>query len=597
MFGVRRLDGEAIERSYVERCCAASADAGPDRQDIWLAPRETGDVALGHCLLATTDDAQRERQPSSLDGLWISADARIDNRAEVAEALAARGDLVAPDATDERYILHAYRAWGLDALPRLEGDFAFVLWDAPRRTLIAARDCVGIRPLFYARDSRRVMVASEIRQLFVERGVSHELDPDVVSDYLRAAHRADAGSSFYRAIRQVRPGHFLRVTADGVDEQRYWTWREPDPIRYATSGQYAEHLTEVFRAAVAARMRTSAPVGLLLSGGLDSSAIAGFAGDVLRRRGSDSRSLRTYSMVFDDHPDCDEREYIEPLTDALGVDRHWLYPERKKLFSRSPRVDEPDASTLAEPHWDDALADLSAAGGRVMFGGDAGETVFLGQSNWHFIDLLRRGNARGFLRELRGYVATWGEWPRLPWRGLVAAQLPDWAHRRLSSAMGRPRPRRRDRTFRSYAHQFAFDSIVSDAGTGAGWWVPAAHKANRYGVVYCYPFLDRRLLQFLFAVPVEQFFERGVDRAVLRRALAGLVPECVRMRTDPTAFDSWFGRVARGPELRGALQTEPWPTLPYLPARDVALSSGTRAWRQIALAQFVVWYHEVRPAV
>jgi asparagine synthase (glutamine-hydrolysing) len=604
VLGIRRRRGPALEPASLRALCVRSRDAGPDGQGVWLGP--AGDVGLGCCVLdlgGTAEPARPVCELATASGaeLAIAADVRLDNRDELVAALAAGGDRVEPELTDDALMLRCYRAWGEPAFARLVGDFAAVLWDGRDRRLRAVRDGFGVRPLYWWADADEVRVASEPRQLG-DAALASGLEPEAVSDYLHHAHRLDAAASFRRGVALVRPGHVLTIDDAGAHERRFWALAPPAELSYPDPRDYAEHLAEVLGRAVAARCRGARPAGLLLSGGLDSSAIAALG----VHRGVVPVA---YTAVFDRHPSCDERPWVRACRQALGLAGVELEPEREALFARSPAVDEPDAASYAEPHWDRALAELAARGGRTMMVGDGGETLLFGTGTWVFVDALRRRSWTWLAREAAAYRAAWGAWPTPSLRGLAVRALPALAGRRprapswldpdpaaARARWARYRSRRVPRVFAALARQHAFERVSSDLGDAPGWWPPAQHAANRRGCVYTYPYLDRRVQELVYAIPVERFYARGRDRAVLRDALAGRLPELVRERLAPTAFDAWFARVGYGPELAAVLATARWPELEVVPTRAAALAAHRRRaappWQLIALGQLVAWYNQ-----
>ncbi len=592
VFAARAATGERVD---AERAHRAFSDAGESRAPAtWIG-------SSGRVTLARSDD----RSSGPWEGVYVIADLRLDNRDDIAAALARDGAPVDAGTADEELVARWFRARDVAGLGDLEGDFAIVLWDERTGRLVAARDCFGMRPLYWRRRDRSVELGSTPRHVLGRDIASAPLDEDTVSDYLYLSRRLDPSASFYRDLRLVRPSHALVVDDRGLDEIRLWQWREPTELRYANRDDYAEQLADELGRAVRARIRGNAPVGIALSGGLDSSAIAAFAAPAC--------DLRAYSMVFDDHPDCDEREYIRPQIERYDIPWLQIRPERETLFEDVPEVDEPDASLAVEPHWRHALRDLAGAGGRVMLGGDGGETLMLSESDWHFIDWAMRGKVRTLARELPAHIARWGVWPRLRLRSLLGRRMPGWIRTRAPVALSDSRPtwldasadawhrrlaRMRARvpevTFRSAARQLAFDTVTSDLGMGMGWWPAAAHQASRYGLAYAYPFMDRRLQQFLYAVPIEVFFRDGRDRAVLRDALAGLAPDSVRNRTTQTVFTSWFGDLAASQAVRGRLESVTWPTISAIPPRERALAAAAageaQPWQVLCLTTFVDWY-------
>ena len=164
--GIVNLDGSPVDRSEVEALTAQLRRRGPDGEGVWVE----GNVGLGHTLLRTTSEPEHQSQPTSLDGqVWITADARVDDRAELVRKLVASdrseirqlGEL--RSASDEALILHAYHAWGEACVDHLLGDFAFAIWDGRRRRLFCARDQLGVKPFFFAITGQLLLFSSELR--------------------------------------------------------------------------------------------------------------------------------------------------------------------------------------------------------------------------------------------------------------------------------------------------------------------------------------------------------------------------------------------------------------------------------------------------
>lgn len=165
----------------------------------------------------------------------------------------------------------------MEAPAHLIGDFAFVLWDADACHLVAARDPMAMRPLHYRVEERRVLFASDVKQLLAAPGVAVELNESMAAAYL-AGNFSDLEHTFYNGIRALPPGSTLHVTPETVNRERHWTLNPDKRIEYAQDRDYIEHFRELFSQAVQDRLRSSSPVGLMLSGGLDSGSIASMAG-------------------------------------------------------------------------------------------------------------------------------------------------------------------------------------------------------------------------------------------------------------------------------------------------------------------------------
>ena len=250
--------------------------------DAWAAWIE-GRAGLGW---RGETDAHRARPLPLVDreaGLAVTASARLDDRGSLCEAL----DVPRPERRslpDAALILRAYRRWGVDCPDRLLGDFAFAVWDRRRRRLFCARDHAGARPFHYCLTAGRIVFASDVGAVLAAPGVSDALDERVVAGWLYG-WRCFGDRTFFRDVRRLPPGHLLAVEGDAARVERWWRPEDARPAPPAGDDARAEALLEILGRAVADRVPDRQPVGVHLSGGLDSSSVAVLAARALRRRG------------------------------------------------------------------------------------------------------------------------------------------------------------------------------------------------------------------------------------------------------------------------------------------------------------------------
>ena len=251
------------------------AQRGPDGQTLWHA----GSAGLVHTLLRTTTEAAEEQQPCSLEGqVWIAADARVDGQAELRRALAAAGRTIPEGATDALLILHAYHAWGEACVAHLLGDFAFAIWDSARQRLFCGRDQFGIKPFYFVTTADRLLFSNTLNCLRTHPDVSDALNEPAIADFLLIGGNPDPATTAFVAIRRLPPAHTLTWSPGAAPRtQRYWTLPAEHIIRYRHAADYAEHFNALLRSAVADRLRTD-QVGILMSGGLDSTSVRGGSG-------------------------------------------------------------------------------------------------------------------------------------------------------------------------------------------------------------------------------------------------------------------------------------------------------------------------------
>ena len=306
-------------------------------------------MGLGHTLLRTTFESESERQPCSLDGqVWITADARIDGRADLIKQLAARGCAVPKNSPDVELILHAYQVWGEDCLSHLLGDFAFAIWDGPRRRLLCARDHLGVKPFYYADTGRTLVFSNTLNCVRQHPDVSDRLNDLAIADFLLFDFNQDPATTSFADIRRLPPAHYLTWEDDGLKVRRYWTLPKKGPVRYPRQRDYVEHFKELLGEAVSDRLRTD-QVGMMMSGGLDSSLVAASAKRILAQKAAPF-DLRAHTCVYD-HLIPDTERYYAGLTAAhLRIPIRYQVADDYELFERfhlpELRRPEPENSPL-----------------------------------------------------------------------------------------------------------------------------------------------------------------------------------------------------------------------------------------------------------
>ena len=188
------------------------------------------------------------------------------------------------DPTDAALILAAYACWGERAAEHLRGDFAFALWDGRLQRMVLARDHFGTRPCYYHRSGSSLVFGSEVQQVRQFQGVGQQLNKRMIAFHI-AATPAPHSWTFFQDVEQLAPAHVLVAEESGARASRYWQLDPQQSVRYRQDAEYAEHFLELFQKATIPKLRTLSPPGVLLSGGLDSSAVACTAADYLQRSG------------------------------------------------------------------------------------------------------------------------------------------------------------------------------------------------------------------------------------------------------------------------------------------------------------------------
>jgi len=572
--GIYFRDDRNVDLSTIDGMNDALAHRGPDGSDTW----HNGPVGLGHRMLWTTPESLHEHLPLVSDDRRraLVADARIDNRHELIAAL----DLApaAAPPSDSQLILHAYERWGESCPEHLLGDFAFAVWDDDRHVLFCARDHMGIKPFYYYRSDTLFAFASEMRALFCLPEVPRQPYEVQIARYL-AAVQDDRASTFYQDILRLPAAHACVVSKDQTRLRAYWSLDSAREVHFDTDEEYEQAFRAIFAEAVRCRLRSAFPVGCELSGGLDSSSVTCVARDILRQGGArrcggtPSLPLHTFSVLFDDVPQCDERTFINAVLDR-DCDPHYVHPDRLGPLTQGVEMlwhaEEPFGAGNLFLRW--ACSESAhRVNVRVLLDGEDGDTT-VSHGTGFLVELLCARNWPAVRRELDAFAARWRVTRRRVLWDLAALPLiHDTALERIATVWREARGVQRvpDRSY--LRSDFAKRVHLDDAGDPPALTISqiprmarawhekelrsaflqsaletADKAAAAFSLEVRHPFLDRRLVEFCLALPTEQKVQSGWTRSITRRALAGCLPPTVQWRR---------GKSNLGPNFRRGLLT------------------------------------------
>jgi asparagine synthase (glutamine-hydrolysing) len=377
-------------------------------------------VALGHALLKTTPESAHELQPVVHEsGRYVLvADARIDNRKELASHFSF--DRPLRRVPDSAFILAAFEKWGRNCYAHLIGAFAFAIWDRQERTLFCARDVGGIRPLYYVDHPGLFLFASSMEPLVHHSDVNVTVNDERVSQFIidMDVYKTDREATCYNEIRRLPARRVLMVSADDVQTRTGW---EPDlgkELHRATEEEYALAFREVFRKAVKARMRSTTPLGSMLSGGLDSSSITCMA-DTMNRS---EHPIHTISAVYpsfdgDALKAIDERSYINAVLERGRFRAHRIRGDQAHPFIDLEQAVAALHHPFSNPNnfiiWN-GLKLCNQQGIRVLFHGSDGDTV-ISHGTAYIARLIERGEWNTFV-QATGANQPRSEQPVEPWQ-------------------------------------------------------------------------------------------------------------------------------------------------------------------------------------
>ena len=508
--GEIRFDGRPAEAGVLDAMLPRLARRGPDHEGRHL----DGAVALGHRRLAIIDLSPRANQPlvDPDTGLAIVFNGTIYNYPELREALRARGHTFVTSG-DTEVILKAYAEWGSDCVQRLHGMFAFAIHDSRRRRLFLARDRMGIKPLYYTLDRHRFRFASNSQALLAAGGIDTGLDP-VALHHLFTLHAVvPAPRTVLRGLRKLPPAHHLTVHADGRRELvRYWDLEATRPADGPRDeAEWTEAVHAALREAVRRRLAIAdVPVGVLLSGGLDSSLLVA----LLAEAGVDH--IRTYSVGFEDQPEeaGSEFEYSDQVVAMYGTDHHRYHIPNDQVLARLPEA----VDAMAEPMFgQDAvafylLAEQVSRSVKVVQSGQGADEVFTG---YFWYPRMAEETGPPEERFARHYFDRDHE----EYCEMMALDCPPFDYTRGLAAWHLTRPGAE--TFIDQVLRFDVTTLIVDD--------PVKRVDNMtmaWGLEARVPFLDQKLVELAARMPPEYKLGSG-GKHVLKRIARGRLPDAV----------------------------------------------------------------------
>jgi asparagine synthase (glutamine-hydrolysing) len=558
--GILKFDPrQHAEERRLRRMGVALAHRGPDGTGVMA----DGQVGLAHRRLAIIDVAAGAQPMGNEDSsIWVVFNGEIYNHNDLGRQLRARGHHY-KSRCDTETIIHAYEEFGERAPEHLHGMFAFAIWDAPKRRLLLARDRLGIKPLYFSCSDTELLFGSEIKAILAASSTAPPIDESGLPAYLSTGF-VSGEQTLFRGIRRLRPGHTLSWSlADGVQQRRYW--QLPAPADRAPRSFAAETASLRMRltGAVKRHLMSDVPLGVFLSGGIDSSAIAAIAARL------SPPGLRTFAVGFDD-PRANELAYAKQVADAIGSRHHQVVVTPEQFFDALPSLiwheDEPIAFPSSVPLY--FLSRLAGEHVKVVLTGEGADELFLGYNRyrvthwnarlgrpyWSLIPGVVRRQIRQAVRRAPGSIGRIG---RRTFLGLDAGlrhlYLDNFAVVREAEqqALLRRRELLNEDVYASALNRL--DGSGSDLLDRMGrldldtYLQELLMKQDQMSMAASIesrvPFLDDQLVEHVVALP-SAFKVRGWQtKAILRAAVADLVPAAIIARRKmgfPVPVGSWL---------------------------------------------------------
>ena len=554
--GIFYRDGRSVDSKKIKKMNNILRHRGPDGSKIWFE----GPVAFGHQMLYTTPESLKENLPymDNDSGLIITADARIDNREELSELLGLDNTENVPDSL---FILKAYEKWAESCPKKLLGDFAFAIWDSKNEQLFCARDHMGIKPFYYYLSEDLFLFSTEIKALFSNIEIPRRLNKVMIGDYL-LYQLNDKKITFYEEIYRIPNGHYISLDFNKNQIARYWELNINEEINFDSDEDYISKFKEIFFEAVKCRLRSVSQVGSLLSGGLDSSSIVCTAKVILDE---ENKKLDTFSAVFDEIIQCDERPYIESVLSKTDFESHYVTVDNTSPLCNYKdffwHFDQPFYAPNLFMHWK-LFEEAQKNGINIILDGFDGDTT-LSRNNRYLADLAADMHWSELAQELillnknskKNIIELLIE--------KVIAPISPESFKKvlLTQKMLVPKQWQRNNKFNIINNEFIENySIIERYQHFYEEKLKKSNNSKKYhlfrlnsgsfqfifelvdsiggalDIEVRFPFFDVRLVEYSLSLPPEQKYNKGWDRILMRQSMENILPSKVQWRQQKTSL-------------------------------------------------------------
>lgn len=551
--GIFYRDGRKVDPELIKKMNNRLSHRGPDGSAVWCG----GSVALGHQMLWTTPESLHEKLPFEESGLVITADARIDNRKELSDEL----DIEDKETVSDSYfILKAYEKWGENCPDKLLGDFAFAIWDKNEEILFCARDHMGVKPFYYYLDDETFVFGTEIKALFCVPGVPRKLNELKVAMYLTGMI-AERELTFYEDILRLPAANSIIIEEQKIKKDRYWELDPDLKVKMDSDEEYYQRFFDIFSESVNCRLRSSFPVGFELSGGLDSSSIVCTAKKIYEKNYKDV-TINTFSKIFTDIPECDESYYIQKVIDLGGIEPYFLRADKIGPLDKIDKIlwyhDEPFYIPNLPSIWE-LYKKIQNSGNRVFLSGHDGDSTISHGTNF-LKDLALSFRWNKLIKEINGLSKDINQLSSRVFLNkvlfpLITKNFKNWSFKKNKRRPGEYIFNNKQLVERlnleSYSKKYyRFHSEEKTARKSH--YSLITHGSHQYTLEVLdrnvsafnieprYPFFDKRLIDFCYAIPTEQKFCNGKSRNILRQAMADILPFEIQQRVGKINFAPVF---------------------------------------------------------
>lgn len=552
--GIFYRKGKKVDPQLIQKMNDKLSHRGPDGSHTWVEDN----VGLGHQMLHTTPESLHEKLPFIEEDLVITADARIDNREELAEEL---GIADVETVSDSYFILKAYQMWGEDCPDKLLGDFAFVIWDKKKETLFCARDHMGVKPFYYYVDEEMFVFGTEIKALFEVGGVPREINELKIGHHLIPI-TSERELTFYENISRLPAAYKIIISPQNHSKNIYWTLNPNLELKLNSADDYYKKFLEIFEEAIKCRLRTPFKVGFELSGGIDSSSVVVVAKNVISK---EKRPINTFSLVFDEIKESDESYYINKVVESGEIKSNYLVADSISPFKEIEEIlfysEEPSQTPNIAMIWE-LYKEMGKNDVRVVLGGHDGDCL-LYKGEKYLMELFFNLRWKKLILEIISISKVRKVHPIK----IFISKVIFPSSNKIENIWLRFKGIRKEKDFvnlnktfvkkfnlnKEYENQFLepFETANSSKKIQYYYLTSGTHQmifemmdrlTGAFSIEPCHPMMDKRLIEFCYSVPTEIKYNQGWGRLLARLGLDNILPPEIQWRIGKTNFFPVFER-------------------------------------------------------
>jgi asparagine synthase (glutamine-hydrolysing) len=545
--GIYKRNGETVPKPEIEQMLAQLSH----RSRNGSSNRCAGQIAFGYANIS-------QAPPRFYENIYVSFHGVLINEEELQQSVNTRNS--DSNYSCENLIASLYRQYGCEFFSRLEGDFAFTIWDATKERLVCCRDIIGIKPFYYFFNNSLFLWASEMKGI-----VKHPAVPTAPNEFMVGEYLADRITSktetLYKHIFRLPPAHYMVVTKTGITQKRYWH-PQVKPLQYRNDDDYADHLAELMTSTVAAYTRGHNTVGIQLSGGVDSSTLHGFTSSLTKNEATTPSAVQAFSLVFPGMA-CDESHFIDDVLNKWPSESYRHTPVAQTIRSCSKQAELyahiPDYPNGAMSN--ELLKETDRRGIHLLLTGQGGDEWFQG-TPFHFAEYLSKLQLLKFVRQAKHLPnkALFGLnknslpylslAPLLPkWlKGIVPnsrqpATYPSWLSKELLKELGTKHPLPDQQKYPGSLEKV--QEILFQKATN-GFQVHALEMEERssafHNIDQRHPFYAKPIIEFALSLPLDQLCRGSRDKFILRNAARSHLPPSVYSRNTKARFEHVFAQ-------------------------------------------------------